>query len=240
MKLVFVGPTLSGDTPADDRGLVFRGPARQGDVQRAVVEGATVIGLIDGVFEHVPSIWHKEILFALSHGVTVLGAASMGALRAAECAAFGMIGVGAVYRQYARGETEDDADVAQVHAPAEMGYRSLTEPMVNVRATLERLLQEALLGPDEHRALLAAAGALGFRERSLAAIAMRAIAFPDRRAVVAGLLAARYVNLKRVDGLELVRRVRALPDRRIAPPADWTFRETAMWRRAFAADISPA
>ena len=45
---------------------------------KAVIEGATVIGLIDGFFENVASVWHKEILFALSEGVQVFGAASMG------------------------------------------------------------------------------------------------------------------------------------------------------------------
>ena len=38
------------------------------------------IGIIDGHFGNVPSVWHKEILFALSKGVEVSGAASMGAL----------------------------------------------------------------------------------------------------------------------------------------------------------------
>ncbi|RUX88390.1 hypothetical protein EN930_18015 [Mesorhizobium sp. M7A.F.Ca.CA.004.11.2.1] len=69
-------------------------PARCGDVMRAVLEGRKVIGLIDGLFESGPAVWHKEILFALDAGCRLLGAASMGALRAAECWQFGMIGIG--------------------------------------------------------------------------------------------------------------------------------------------------
>ena len=233
MKIVFVGPTLAGEALPDDESIAFRGPARQGDLHRAVMEGATVAGLIDGVFEHVPSIWHKEILFALSSGVTVLGAASMGALRAAECDRFGMIGVGEVYRQYAEREIEDDADVAQLHGPAEMGYRSLTQPMVNVRATLARLLADRLIDEREYRELYAAAETLNFRERTYSAVVSAAIPKSTRRDAVAELLAARAVNLKRQDGLELVERVRGLPDRRAAPPADWSFHETAMWCEAF-------
>ncbi|RUX68847.1 hypothetical protein EN904_03020 [Mesorhizobium sp. M7A.F.Ca.CA.001.07.2.1] len=61
---------------------------------RAVLEGRKVIGLIDGLFESGPAVWHKEILFALDAGCRLLGAASMGALRAAECWQFGMIGIG--------------------------------------------------------------------------------------------------------------------------------------------------
>ena len=40
--------------------------------------------IIDGVFQSEPAVRHKEILWALSLGVPVVGAASMGALRAAE------------------------------------------------------------------------------------------------------------------------------------------------------------
>jgi hypothetical protein len=235
MKVVFVGPTLAGEALPDDESIAFRGPARQGDLHRAVMEGATVAGLIDGVFENVPSIWHKEILFALSSGVTVLGAASMGALRAAECDRFGMIGVGEVYRQYAEREIEDDADVAQLHAPVGMGYRSLTQPMVNVRAALARLRTDGLVDEHEYRDLYAAAATLNFRERTYSAVVSAAIPTPSRRDAVAELLAARAVNLKRQDGLELVERVRGLPDRRVAPPLDWSFQETSMWCQAFGA-----
>ena len=51
------------------------------------------IGVIDGYFDGVPSVWHKEILWALSQGIRVFGGASMGALRAAELDGFGMTGV---------------------------------------------------------------------------------------------------------------------------------------------------
>jgi hypothetical protein len=97
MKLVFAGPSIHGET-VDLTGIELRPPAVQGDLLRAVVEGASVIGLIDGAFEATASVWHKEILHALSEGVAVVGGASMGALRAAECAAFGMEPVGQIAR----------------------------------------------------------------------------------------------------------------------------------------------
>ena len=40
--------------------------------------------IIDGSFQSQPAVRHKEILWALSRGIPVIGAASMGALRAAE------------------------------------------------------------------------------------------------------------------------------------------------------------
>jgi YcaO-like protein with predicted kinase domain len=43
-----------------------------------------------GIAVTTPTVWHKEILLALEHGVAVYGAASIGALRAGELDVFGM------------------------------------------------------------------------------------------------------------------------------------------------------
>ena len=62
-----------------------------------------MIAIIDGVFHKEPAVSHKEILEAIKKGVTVVGGASMGALRASELDDFGMIGVGRVYHDYSNG-----------------------------------------------------------------------------------------------------------------------------------------
>jgi hypothetical protein len=84
-------------------GIEIRPPAVQGDILDAVRAGVCAIGLIDGHFEFAAPVWHKEILFALSIRVRVLGAANRGALRASECAAFGMVGVGRSTRAMSAG-----------------------------------------------------------------------------------------------------------------------------------------
>jgi hypothetical protein len=61
---------------------------------RAALAHPAAIGVIDGYFEVVPTVWHKEILWAMAQGIHVFGAASIGALRAAELDSFGMRGVG--------------------------------------------------------------------------------------------------------------------------------------------------
>jgi hypothetical protein len=204
MKIVFAGPSLYGIERDAFPSLDFRPPAQRGDIVRAVGDGATAIGLIDGVFERMPSVWHKEILFALSNGVQVLGAASMGALRAAECERFGMIGVGAVFEAYASGATEDDADVAQLHGPPELGYLPLSEPLVNVRATLRQLLAESLLSMEEHDALIAAAQALFFKHRTCRRIVDTSDLPETRKTDVAGLLKIKTVNVKQQDARHLL------------------------------------
>ena len=55
----------------------------------------------------------------------------MGALRAAECAAYGMEPVGEMARAYASGRLDDDAAVALVHAPPEFGSQPMSEPLVD-------------------------------------------------------------------------------------------------------------
>ena len=104
---VFLGPSLP---IAEARQVlpqaVYHPPAAVGDVYRVAASGdCSVLALIDGLFQSVPAVWHKEILFALELGLRVFGASSMGALRAAELDVFGMVGVGTVYGWYALAET---------------------------------------------------------------------------------------------------------------------------------------
>src|SRR5262249_4528190 len=97
-----------------------------------------VIGIIDGYFQSVPTVRHKEILWAMRCGIHVFGSASMGALRAAELLPFGMEGVGVVFELYRDGILEDDDEVAVAHGPAGTGFISASEAMVNIRRTLRK------------------------------------------------------------------------------------------------------
>ena len=136
--VVFVGPTLEPRDLALAGGFVGLPPVSQGDVYRAAKSRPRAIGIIDGYFSGAPSVWHKEILWAISEGVPVFGSASMGALRAAELHSFGMRGVGRIFEAFRDGALEDDDEVAVLHGPAEIGYLAASEPMVNIRETLAR------------------------------------------------------------------------------------------------------
>jgi len=131
---VFMGPSLSGWQPAPP--FEPLPPAGAGDMLRLLAGPPCTTVLIDGVFAMRPAVWHKEILLLLARGFRVIGAASMGALRAAELAPFGMIGVGAIFTAYARGRLTGDDEVAVTHAPVVLGSRPLSLAQVDVRATL--------------------------------------------------------------------------------------------------------
>src|SRR3954462_9715848 len=128
--VVFAGPSLPRRPDAEWRLLLsrcdLRPPAGRGDVLAALAGQPCTLVLLDGYYFTVPAVTHKEILSALDAGVRVIGAASLGAQRAAELAPFGMQGVGEVYARYRAGEIDGDDEVALLHAPAEHGYRPLS------------------------------------------------------------------------------------------------------------------
>lgn len=164
--VVFLGPSLSLD---EARSILPRAtylpPARQGDVLAALAARPTVIALIDGVFEQAPSVWHGELRSALDEGVVLLGASSMGALRAVELAPWGMEGVGEVFAAYRDGRLDDDADVALLHAEAEFGFRPLTVPLVNVLSLAEKALAAGLLSRAQALGLVEVARATHYKQR---------------------------------------------------------------------------
>ncbi len=164
--IVFAGPSLAGVKLPEDPALIILPPAMQGDIYRAVASQPAAIGVIDGYFDGVPSVWHKEILWAISQGIAVFGSASMGALRAAELDAFGMKGIGRIYEWYRDGVLEDDDEVALLHGPAETGYMPLSLPMVNVRATCEAAAAAGVLDLESAKAAVDAAKALNYRDRA--------------------------------------------------------------------------
>lgn len=225
MKVLFAGPSLFGHA-YDATGLDVRPPARQGDIHRAVRDGADAIGLIDGVFGFVPSVWHKEILFALAEGVRVLGGGSLGALRAAECARFGMEPVGEIANAYVNSVRYEDADVCLAHAPGEMDFMPLSEPLVDVEASVANLLEHNCIRDDQAWAWLDAARDLYFADRTVEAMLDHA-GLPN---TLADAYRRHRVGVKSRDALELVRRLRALPDNRGVAPDGWTFRVSDPWR----------
>lgn len=232
MKILFAGPTLPDAQTLVGADVLLCPPAELGDILRATRAGATAIGLVDGHFEQVAPVWHKEILFALSQGVRVYGAASMGALRAAECATFGMVGVGRIYQQYATGVLEDDADVALLHGPAELGYLPLTLPLVNVLATLEDLCSRRQIDAASAAQLRLAATEIFYKQRNWGAIVARArLPEGSDRPGVEALLARGAINQKRRDAMELLEILRALPARRTGAPEGWIFNPTSLWKR---------
>jgi hypothetical protein len=166
--IVFLGPSLESSEAEKILSAEYRPPAKRGDLLAAAGKGATIIGLIDGVFHQESAVAHREILAAIQHGVKVIGASSMGALRAAEMDTLGMVGIGEIYRMYKSGELESDDEVALVFDP-ESGI-ALSEPLINIRFTLKRAKSEGIIDATVHDALLDSARSLFYPKRTYGAI----------------------------------------------------------------------
>jgi len=212
--VVFCGPSV---TPEDARAVLpeasFRGPAGCGDVYRAARERPRVIALCDGYFDHLPPVWHEEILWALSQGIRVYGASSMGALRAAELAPFGMIGVGVIFEQYRDGLLDSDDEVAVVHQSEAHGYRPLSEALVNIRATLARAAADGAIDAGSVPRWVALARRSFYPERSFEALLSRAasseLSSDETERLRRWLHAHGVVNQKRLDAFALLQRVQS-------------------------------
>ncbi len=208
---IFTGPTLLPEDGKKEFDAIYLSPAAQGDVYLAAREQPIAIGIIDGYFERVPSVAHKEVLWAMAQGVHVFGCSSMGALRAAELAAFGMEGVGEIYQAFASGLLEADDEVAVAHASAEDGYRALSEAMVNIRATLAAAKTAGVISTATATALEAIAKELFYPDRCYPIILSRARqAGIDTRelSALAAFLPAGRVDQKRADAVAMLHTMR--------------------------------
>ncbi|HEX8698269.1 MAG TPA: TfuA-like protein [Myxococcaceae bacterium] len=230
---IFTGPTLSATEGHAELEALFLPPVARGDVYQAALDQPLAIGIIDGYFERVPSVWHKEILWAMSQGIHVFGSASMGALRAAELSAFGMVGVGEVFEAFRNGALEDDDEVAVAHAPAEHGYRPLSEAMVNIRATLRAAEAQGVIGEAVRGTLERLAKELFYPDRTyprLLAQALREGLPASALEPLRGWLPRGQVNQKRKDALAMLRAMRA---HLTSPPTpkhvQYTFEHTDAW-----------
>jgi hypothetical protein len=139
----------------------FRPPVKRGDLPRQY-DGTVVI--IDGEFGQNLSVSPHEILRLLDQGTTVIGASSMGALRAAELHPFGMKGHGWIFQQYLSGRIIADDEVALQYSPLDL--RPMTVPLVNVRYWLEQLEAAGHVERRVSGRLFAAARRVFFADRT--------------------------------------------------------------------------
>jgi len=208
--IVFLGPSLEREAAEKILPAEYRPPAKRGDLLRAAEEGATIIGLIDGVFHQESAVAHREILTAVKKGIRVVGASSMGALRAAEMDTLGMTGIGEVYRLYKNGQLISDDEVALVFDP-ETGL-SLSEPLVNIRFTLKRAETDGIITSQEHADLLAAARSVFYPQRTYPRMVSAAGNALDLSTAQQFLSWAKdhSVDRKRLDAIEALEYIRDL------------------------------
>lgn len=206
--VVFLGPTLSVEVARTVCNALYLPPAKQGDILSAVVNfKPNMIGLIDGEFFQSLSVWHKEIMFVMKHGVKVFGASSMGALRAAELCDFGMIGVGEIFSKYYSEELLDDDEVALQYADQNNNYRAFSLPLVNIRATLQRLVENSIISDNVVIDIIKVAKNLYFPDRTANAIFLQQYHDNYTKEYLDAIkldFINNYIDLKQIDAMQLL------------------------------------
>lgn len=198
--VVCAGPSLWGcSLPGGS--FEWRPPAQAGDVIALLNHPPQRLCLIDGLFDACAAPWHKELLLLMAAGTRIFGAASMGALRAAELDRLGMAGVGAIYEAYRDGRLCGDDEVALVHGPGRWGWKPLTVPMVEVRATLLAACRAGLLHPQRARVIRQRVHDIHYDRRDWPAIERACAAEGLLTRGEAQALQAMHVPLKRQDAL---------------------------------------
>jgi len=236
---VFVGPTLSEQQVLDVLpSATVVPPVARGDVLRLVFNHEPgVIAIIDGYFNSRLAVWHKEILFAIKSGFQVFGSASLGALRAAELSAFGMVGVGEIFSRFDQGAWEADDEVAVIHGPRESGFRPGSVALANIRLALEDAQRKKVVSAQTATTIVSRAKAAFYADRSWERVFADATtdALPaDEIEQLNVYIASERPDAKRDDALQLLRLLREREESGKAgtagsPPFD--FQPSIFWER---------
>jgi len=178
--VVYLGPSLPRAAAAEELDAEYLPPIARGDLAELLKrpELPKAVGIVDGKFLSALCVSPKEVLEIVDRGIKVFGSSSMGALRAAECHHWGMVGIGRIFDAYRTAELDADDEVA-IAFDEETGA-PISEPMVNLRFAVAAALESAVVGPETAEAFLRAATNLYFPERTARA-ALHAIrgAVPD-------------------------------------------------------------
>lgn len=160
--IVYLGPSLPLDRAQRLLTADYRPPIKRGDLPR---EHDGTIVIIDGEFHQSLSVSPKELLRLLDAGTRIVGASSMGALRAVELERYGMEGCGWVFEAYRSGRIDADDEVAVAYSPGDL--TCLTVPLVGVRHWLETLTRGRHVTRSLAGRLLGEARRLFYADRTL-------------------------------------------------------------------------
>lgn len=209
--IVFIGSTIDCRTASQILQAEYLPPVTQGDLVRAVEALAPdIIGIIDGSFETVPSVSHKEILWAMSEGIHVFGGGGLGALRAADLIRFGMEGIGRIFQAYDDGTLEDDDEVTVCELHNGMDFEAITEAMVNIRASVQKAVEEEIIGAEFGFQLITAAKATFYKDRTYEALIANAANLGASTMELSSLktwLIKGKVDQRRLDAMELLQEI---------------------------------
>jgi TfuA protein len=169
--VIFLGPSLTHEKARKILDAEYRPPAKKGDFLRfaAPVNDLTIVGLVDGYFlQDYPPSPIEVYQLIMRKNITVIGSASLGALRAVELEKFGMIGIGKIFQLYKKGIIDADDEVAVTFAEERQSLQS--EAMIDIRFNLFIAQRRGVIDEITKRAIARIAKSIYFPYRSYAGI----------------------------------------------------------------------
>ncbi|MFI6763097.1 TfuA-like protein [Micromonospora sp. NPDC050417] len=208
--VVYLGPSLPRAEAAKELDAEYLPPIARGDLGELLrrPELPKAIGIVDGKFLSTLCVSPKEVLELVDRGVKVFGSSSMGALRAAECHHWGMVGIGKIFEAYRTGEVDADDEVA-IAFDEETGA-PVSEPMVNLRFAIKAALESGVVLPATAEAFLQAAKDTYFPQRTARAalLAIRSTVPDPEHAALSRYFATSAPDAKADDARLLLRAMR--------------------------------
>jgi hypothetical protein len=164
--VVFLGPSA----PASEilsilPDAIIRPPAKRGDLYAYRILRHELFLVLDGAFGNILAISPREVVDVVRDGAVVVGASSMGALRAADCLPAGVHGVGIIFRLFKERVISTEDEVAVLFRE-DMPFPPLTEPLINMRIALRRATRKGLVGASEAEEIISAAQSVHFTLRT--------------------------------------------------------------------------
>ena len=135
--IVYLGPTLSREEATKILDADYRDPAKKGDFLMLSRDSdeKKYVGFVDGVFLHdYPPSPIEVYHLATRKNIELIGASSLGALRAVELEKFGMKGIGKIFQLYKNGIINADDEVAVTFVRENNILQS--EAMIDIRFNL--------------------------------------------------------------------------------------------------------
>jgi hypothetical protein len=169
--VIFLGPSLSRQKAKNILEADYRPPAKKGDLLRLadLTKDIAMVGLVDGFFlQDYPPTPIEVYQLATKKNILLVGAASLGALRAVELEKFGMIGIGKIFELYKTGKIDGDDEVAVTF---EEGRHTLqSEAMIDIRFNLFIARRKGIIDENTKRQITKVAKNVYFPFRNYADI----------------------------------------------------------------------
>jgi hypothetical protein len=186
-------------------------PISRGDLIQDIEGGLHVIVIIDGKFDQHLAVTADEITDALSCGLKVYGASSMGALRASELRHCGMIGHGMIFEQIVATEGFRDDYLAQVFGEDAGKITKLSHTYIDFQMNIQEFERQQRITVREKKTFLRVYGGIFYAERGWPAFraALRKEKHCNARLLEIGKEACLKIQTqKQRDAIGVLRRVR--------------------------------